>query len=98
MSTSKKRIMVTGAGGSPAANFIRSLRKSPEDFHIVGTDASKYYLMRSETDSRYLVPRADDPMFLPVLNEIISQEGVDFIHIQNDTEIGMISEHREKLN
>ena len=34
-----KRILVTGAGGSPSANFIRSLRAADEEYYIVGTDA-----------------------------------------------------------
>ena len=38
-----KRILVTGAGGSPSANFIRSLRAADEEYYIVGTDADKSY-------------------------------------------------------
>jgi len=94
----KKRILVTGAGGSPSANFIRSLRKAPEEFHIVGTDADKYYLMRAETDKRYLVPLAKDPQFIDVLNHIIEKEGVEFVHAQNDVEVNFLSENREKIN
>ena len=47
-----KRILVTGAGGSPSANFIRSLRAADEEYYIVGTDADKYYLQRAEVDAR----------------------------------------------
>ena len=93
-----KRILVTGAGGSPSANFIRSLRKAPEDFYIVGTDADKYYLMRAETDKRYLVPLANDPLYLMVLNKIIEEEGIEFIHAQNDVEVNFLSENRDKIN
>lgn len=92
-----KKILVTGAGGTPSVNFIRSLRESPERFFIVGTDADKYYLMRAEADKRYLVPYATDPNFLPIINKIISEEKVEFVHSQNDTEIKVLSEIREKL-
>lgn len=93
-----KRILVTGAGGSPSANFIRSLRASAEDYHIVGTDSDKYYLQRAEVDSRYLVPPASDPKYVDFLNYIIEKEGVEFVHAQNDVEVGFLSEHREKIN
>ncbi len=93
-----KRILVTGAGGSPAVNFTRSLRKAPEDIYIVGTDFDKYYLMRSEVDKRYLVPAAKDPSYIDVLNKIIDEEKIEFVHAQNDTEVNVLSANRDKLH
>lgn len=93
-----KRILVTGAGGSPSANFIRSLRAAREDYHIIGTDADKYYLQRAEVDTRYLAPLASDPKYIDFLNYIINKEGVEFVHAQNDVEVGFLSENREKIN
>lgn len=93
-----KRILVTGAGGSPAVNFTRSLRKAPEKFYIVGTDADKYYLLRAEVDKRYLAPMANDKDYLKVLNAIIAKEKIEFVHAQNDTEVNFLSENREKIN
>jgi biotin carboxylase len=92
-----RRILVTGAGGSPATNFVRSLRAAPERVHLIGTDADRFCLLRAETDSRYLVPPARDPSFLKVLNTIIERERVDLVHAQNDTEVAFISEHRDQL-
>jgi predicted ATP-grasp superfamily ATP-dependent carboligase len=89
-----KRILITGAGGSPSTNFVRSLRLAPEPFEIVGTDADEFLLMRAETDSRYLVPLASDPAYLDVLNDIIDEEGVDLVHAQNDAEVRFLSDHR----
>ena len=93
-----KRILITGAGGSPAVNFTRSLRKAPEDFYLVGTDFDKYYLMRAEVDKRYLVPSAKDPQYIDALNKIIDEEKIEFVHAQNDTEVNVLSENREKLH
>jgi carbamoyl-phosphate synthase large subunit len=92
-----KRILVTGAGGSPAANFIRSLRKAPEQFYLVGTDADKYYLQRAEVDARYLVPTVKDPLYIDFLNYIIEKEQIEFVHAQNDAEVSFLSENREKI-
>ncbi len=93
-----KRILVTGAGGSPAVNFTRSLRQAGKDYCLVGTDADKYYLQRAEVDSRYLAPLANDPKYIDFLNYIIEKEKIDFVHAQNDVEVSVLSENREKIN
>ncbi len=93
-----KRILITGAGGSPATNFVRSLRLAPEPFDLVGTDADEFLLMRAETDSRHLVPPASDPAYLDVLNDIIDDERVDLIHAQNDAEVRFLSDHRDEVH
>lgn len=93
-----KRILVTGAGGSPSVNFTRSLRKSNEEYYIVGTDADKYYLQRAEVDARYLAPLASDPKYVDFLNYIIAKENIEFVHAQNDVEVSFLSENREKIN
>jgi glutathione synthase/RimK-type ligase-like ATP-grasp enzyme len=92
-----KRVLVTGAGGSPATNFVRSLRAAPEPLHLVGTDADRWCLMRAETDVRHLVPPAGDPDYLDVLNAIIEREGVGLVHAQNDAEVAFLSEHRGQV-
>ena len=94
----QKRILILGAGGSPATNFVRSLKKiEDEEIYLVGTDANPYYLARAETDKRYLIPRADNPKYLEVLNKIIEEEKIEFIHAQNDVEIEIVSEIREQI-
>ena len=93
-----KRILITGAGGSPSTNFVRSLRLAPEPFDLVGTDADEFLLMRAETDSRYLVPLASDPAYLDVLNDIIDEEHVDLVHAQNDAEVRFLSDHRDQVH
>jgi carbamoyl-phosphate synthase large subunit len=92
-----KRILVTGAGGTPATNFVRSLRAGTEPMHLVGTDSNKYYLTRAETDERYLVPPARDPAYLPILNDLIRETGCEFVHAQNDEELAVISANRDAL-
>ena len=93
-----RNILVLGVGGSPAVNFVRSLRDAPEKFHIVGTDCDKFNLFRSEVDSNHLIPPCSDENYIDILNGIIEEEKIDFLHIQNDAEIAVISENREKIN
>ena len=83
-----KRILVTGAGGAPATNFVRSLRLvQDEQFRLIGCDADKYYLQRAETDERHLLPMCSDPAYLPLLKQLIAETGAELIFAQPDVEI-----------
>lgn len=94
-----KKILVTGAGGSPSYNFIESLRHNPENekFYIVGTDISPYHIELSNIDKRYVIPRFDDPKYLEILNTIIKKEKIDFVHSQPDGEVYFIAKNNEKI-
>lgn len=92
-----KRILITGAGGSPATNFVRSLKAADEKIFLVGTDCDKYYMCRAETDEKYLVPKATDEDYIDVLNYIIKNHKLEFLHVQNDVEMLVISKNRDKL-
>lgn len=93
-----KRILITGAGGAPATNFVRSLRLDATDsYHLIGADADKYYLQRAETDERHLVPMCSDPSYLPLMNALIGETGAQLIFAQPDVEITYLSERRDEL-
>ena len=93
-----KRILVTGAGGAPATNFVRSLRLDKSDsYHIVGVDADKYYLQRAETDEKFLAPVCSDPLYIPFLNSIIEETKCELLFAQPDVEIAYLSEHRDDM-
>ncbi len=93
-----KRILVTGSGGSPGYNFVKAIRSANERLYITGTDSSEYHVhLAREVDSRFVVPRYDDEKYTDRLNEIIEEEGLQFLHAHPDVEVGRISEDREKL-
>lgn len=92
-----KRILVTSAGGAPAVNFTRSLRKAPEPFYLIGVDANKYYLDRAEVNEKYLIPKASDPMYIPIIKDIIGETHPDLLHVQHSREVPVISRHRDEL-
>lgn len=93
-----KNILVTGAGGSPSTNFIRSLRSAKEKYFIVGTDSSEFYLNRSEADVSYLAPSCKQEKYIGFLNYLIKKHKLEFMHVQNDYEMEVVSANREKLN
>jgi carbamoylphosphate synthase large subunit len=93
-----RRILVTGAGGSPAANFVHSLRLAPEHFYVVGTDTSKFHLELAPVDERYLLPGADEPGYLDALNGLIESEGVELVHPQPEQEVLLLAREHERVN
>jgi len=97
MSLRPPTILVTGSGGAPSTNFIRSLKASKQPFRIIGTDSDPYYLFRSEADKTLYVPKASERAFIPAINAITKKYQVDLLHIQNDFELGVVSQHREKF-
>ena len=92
-----RRILVTGAGGSPSTNFVRSLRESGEPFHLIGADCNPYYLQRAETDERHLIPETSDPDYIPILKGLVAETGAELIYSQPDQEILAISRHRDEI-
>lgn len=94
-----KRILVGGAGGAPALNFIRSLKKAREKFYLIGITCNKYDLCKVKTvvNERFLVPPAVDAGYIPVLKQIIKKTKPDFLHAQNDEEVFAVSKYRLQL-
>ena len=89
--------MVTGAGGSAAVGFCRSLRSADCDYELIGIDCDKYHLNLAVADHTYLVPPASDPDYLPILNWIAHKHDADFLHSQPDVEVEFASSHRNQL-
>ncbi len=92
-----KNIIVTGIGGSPSWNFVKSIMKD-EQVRVVGTDASKYHVNLSIAETAYMLPRYDAPDYTEKLNELINKEGIEFVHTQPDVEVGRVSKDRDKIN
>lgn len=92
-----KRVLITGAGGAPSTNFVRSLRASDEPFYLIGSDCNPYHLQRAETDECHLIPTVEDPDYMAILYDIIDETKPDLIYSQPDQEILVLSENREHL-
>ncbi|MHA1309282.1 MAG: hypothetical protein ACTSQO_00015 [Candidatus Helarchaeota archaeon] len=93
-----KKILILGAGGPAAYNFISALRLvKGENFFLVGSDANKWHLKLMDVDKDYLVPRCTDPNYYDLINEIIEENDIEFVHAQPDIEVKYLSENREKV-
>lgn len=92
-----KRILVTGAGGPAAHNFVESLRMAPEKFHIVGADVNPFHLELAPVDKSYRIPPVNDKNYLREVNGIIEKEKINITHPQPDVEVYFLSKNRDKV-
>ena len=92
------RILIGGAGGAPANNFIMSLRETGDADHLIGMNAITTDLLLADVDERHVVPYADDPAFADRLNEVIERSRPDLVHSQHDFEIRALSRLRHRLD
>jgi hypothetical protein len=90
-------VLVTGAGGSAAANFSDSLRRADADYRIVGCDASPVRLHLSTADVRLVVPRASDPDYGDALRWAVKEHGVDVVHAQPDPDVLALGRLRDEV-
>lgn len=88
----KKHILITGAGGPAAIGFTRSLLEC-EDMYPIGVDCDKFMLQGAETHLKFLVPKANDPSYVPVMKDIVREHNIVFIHAQPDVEIPILQEN-----
>jgi biotin carboxylase len=93
-----KRILVLGFGGPAGYNFIEALRLAKEKFFFVGTDANKYHLELTKAEKSYQVPPCSDPKYIEIINNIIDENGIEFIHAQPDIEVKNLSDAREQFH
>lgn len=94
-----KTILVTGAGGAAAANFVRSIRMDEaRPWRVVGVDARPEHLHATPgLDARHLVPRSDHPGYLAAIQHVCETLDVDLIHPQPDPEVLVLAAARDHL-
>lgn len=95
-----KTLLLVGSGGGGANNLMRAIRHGPRrPYRIIGTNAERFALARSEADKSYLVPHAtEDGAYVRALNEVITREAVNLVIPTNDVEVLAISRRRDELS
>ena len=90
-------ILVTGAGGSGGISFIRALRLAENQknlkIFVVSTDHNPHFLNFSDGEVRYHSPRHDESTFIPLLQKIICQHQIEFMHPHPSSEAQTVSEN-----
>ncbi len=77
--------------------FRRALAGLGLDGRVVATDASWWSSAFHEADDAFLVPRLDDPGYLPALLDLCAEQRVDLVVPTIDTEMDAWASAREKF-
>lgn len=83
----KYNILLTTSGGGNAQNVVRSLKQSKLNCHIIGVNADKFELTKSNADTNYILPRFDHSDYLSSVLTIVKREKIDFIIPNHEFEI-----------
>lgn len=98
MSSRLVKILISGAGGAPAENVIRSLQgESARSEEIIGMGSEPADLMLSSAVRKYRVPYATSPRYRSALQTVLTEERPDLLHLQNDQEIREVSRFRDEI-
>lgn len=94
--TSQRSVLVTGAGGAAAVTLIRALR---DEYRVIAADmdplAVGLYLV--PTEQRVLLPRGDDPSFVPTLLQAARKHGADLVIPTVDVELADVSAAKDEF-
>lgn len=96
-SKSLTTVMLTGAGGSAAANVCESLRLASTSYRIVGLDASPVKLHLSTADERVVGPRSSEPDYVEELIHVLEKFRPHVLHPQPDPDVLAIGAARDRL-
>jgi len=92
-----KKIIITGAGGPAGVNFINSIRKSKQKYHLIGLDINPFHLEWAKVDEKYIIPPVNSKKHKSELIKIIKKTKADFLHPQPDVEVVKIGKIRKQL-
>ena len=87
------RILVLGAGGPAATNFIDAVNQIEHDYTFIGADSSPYMLALSPLENKHLIPQSGLKGYYPRLTALIEEEQIDFVHPQPDAEVRSITQN-----
>ena len=92
------RILVLGAGGNAAMNFIKCLRLAYDDSFVVGVDTSARYFDALLLDEAVHLDTVSTQAKLDRINNLIDDHNIDLVHAQADPEVKFLCNHGKALN
>ncbi len=93
-----RKVLITFGGGRAAIGICRALRQGPEPPYIIGVDSDKFAVHRVVGDEHHLVPRGDDPLYIPFIKHLIEQTGADMLWPLHESEIAAAARNIDSLS
>ena len=73
------RLMITSMGSTASQNLVRHLRRSEDDWFVVGVDAAEHHGGLGLADVDRQVPRGDDPDYVAAVGELAEEYEIDLV-------------------
>ncbi len=90
-------VSVHGAGCGGGNNLIRSLRESELNLRIMGTNCILRMVLNSTADKTFHSPASNSESYLSFFQQFITDERIDLLIPNNDSEVLAVSGLREHL-
>jgi glutathione synthase/RimK-type ligase-like ATP-grasp enzyme len=81
----KTTVLLTAAGAPGCPRLIRALREG--GYAVAGTDANPASVAARLCERFAVVPRGDDPAFIPAMRDVVSEFGADVVFPTSSAEI-----------
>jgi len=98
-SQAEVNVLFTSAGRR--VELLRAFRRSYEELglrgRIIVADIDPLAPSHHVADASYIVPRLEDPKYIPTLARIAGEEGVQLVFPLIDPDVLMLARHREEL-
>lgn len=94
-SSTRKRILLTGAGGAAAVSFIKAVAQEPVDLYAADMDPFAAGLYLVPPSRRHILRAGADPEFVPALLDYCRQHRIDVLVPTVDLELLPIALARE---
>ena len=91
------KILVTGAGSAQSNGVINCLLDTDNPEEIIGAGAEKTDLIFCRAKRKYLLPHSLQKNYKEKLLQLLELEKPDFINIQHDQELFVVSSFREDI-
>jgi carbamoylphosphate synthase large subunit len=97
--SSRRRVLVTGAGTGRANNLVRSLRAGESDINVIGCHSDPFVLAKAETDRRWHMPSPSSQAdFITACQPIIARERIELIIPSSDEDALALAKMRDSLD
>jgi carbamoyl-phosphate synthase large subunit len=91
-------VLITGVGGNAVGHqILHALRLRGANYRIVCVDATSFAYGLYLVDSRYVVPKAASPDYIPAIFEVIRRESIDVLLPGTEAEIPVLADNRMEL-
>lgn len=90
-------VLITGAGGPIGVNLTRSLRLARRPLRLIGTDVNPTHRPLALTDCCLPIPRAGSDEYLPRIQTLVKELGVEVIVPTHPVEVRALSLLRDKI-